>query len=109
MVKATYDRTARRNSVHDDARNGSVVAESNARIDVAPGIDTVRYDAITASTVCQRNRRVNPAFCLGETEPRLALGMGQLLDPLRRRSIVATGTFCAEYCEIHRDWSWESL
>src|ERR1700745_678673 len=100
MVTTVYDRTARRDSVRNHAGDNSGVAES---------IDFSRFRAVTDSAVCRRQRdQLKPTY-LGETEPRLSLGMGQLLDPARRRSIIATGTFCAEYCDLHTDWSWEAL
>lgn len=90
MVKATYDRTARRHTVEDDARDNPVVAESY-------------------SATCRLQKvRVTP-YMLGEVEPRLDHGIGQLLDPARNRSIIATGIFCREYCELHPDWAWEAL
>jgi hypothetical protein len=98
MVTAIYDRTARRHTADDNLGNDPVLAEG----DVLP---TVQSDF----AACRLQRvRVMP-FALGESEPRVELGMGQLLDPSRNRSIIATGTFCAEYCAIHPDWAWEAL
>jgi hypothetical protein len=90
MVTATYDRTARRHAPENDFGNDSLPSKSD--------FATCRLQKI----------RVTP-FVLGEAEPRVELGMGQLLDPSRNRNIVATGVFCAEYCAIHPDWDWELL
>lgn len=97
MVTATYDRTTRWHAPDDDAGHDPGVAESNA--------GRIQSDFAT----CRLQRvRVTPLI-LGECEPRVEFGMGQLLDPSRNRSIVATGVFCAEYCAIHPDWDWEAL
>ena len=98
MVTEIYDRIARRHAADDDTRNDSLLAESDDLPIIPSDFAACRLQKV----------RVMP-FSLGEVEPRVECGMGQLLDPSGNRSIIGTGVFCAEYCAMHPAWSWEAL
>jgi hypothetical protein len=103
MVKTTYDRTARRHKATDNREGPAPVALLLEVFDVRSGEETL------PAAACRLQRVHMTPYVLGEAEPRLDRGLGQLLDPSRNRSIIGTGVFCAEYCAIHPAWSWEAL
>jgi hypothetical protein len=48
-------------------------------------------------------------FVLDRRHPRLALGMGQLIDPQGRRNVIGTAVWCMDHCAENDGWSWERI